>query len=95
VSEEKGVKENGDGGNDEDGTNDNVSNGIALQRTDNSLAHIGQWGVEYIDITVTRNIQRAMSRNPNKSQKRNSCGPSVKIEIICMHLICERLLSNL
>jgi hypothetical protein len=28
VSEEKGVKENGDGGNDEDGTNDNVSNGI-------------------------------------------------------------------
>lgn len=67
VSEKKGVKENGEGENDDDGTNDNVSNGIALQRTGSSLAHIGQWGVEYTDITVSRNIQRAMSRNPNKS----------------------------
>jgi hypothetical protein len=79
----------------EDRTNDYVSNGVALQRTDILLAHIGQWGVEYTDITFTRNIQRAMSRNPHKSQKRKSCWPFVKIKIIYKHVICEWQLINL
>jgi hypothetical protein len=68
----RGQKENGEDEND-DRTNDYVSYAVALQRTENSLAHIGQWGDEYADITVTRNIQRAINRKSNKSQKRKCC----------------------